>query len=113
MPDTRPISYNPVTGLYIYSAQEDGKEIVGYHQDDSLILETCAEMRKTDEDWHRGVKKELAHYASVPDSIIMKMWIEDKCNFYDPQQKERVGFLINTKYPECKVTTKTHKFRAR
>ena len=108
MPDKRPISYNPVTGLYIYSAQEDGKEIVGYEQDDSLILETCAEIRKTDDHWKRGVKAGLVHYASVSDKTIMAMWIEDKVNFYDPKQKKRVFHLLNTKYQDCKLTTKNH-----
>lgn len=105
------LNFDPVTGLITYSAQEDGKEIIGYKQDVEPILEVCAEMRKTDDFWNEGVKNSFVHYASVPDAIILRMWIEDKCNFYDKNERPRILRLINTKYPECKVTTKNHEIR--
>lgn len=111
MADKRLLRFDPFTGLSTYHAEEDGKDITYYEQDIEPTLEWCQRLRNDESVWKDGVKKGLAPYAFVPDSIILKMLAEDGVNFYDKHQSHKVFHLLNTKYKFCKVTTKTHEVK--
>lgn len=111
MADKRLLRYDPISGLATYHAEEDGKDITAYEQDIEPTLEWCQQLRNDPDVWKTGVKKGMAHYATVPAAIITKMWAEDGVNFYDKHQKDKVFHLLNTKYAFCKVTTKHHEVK--
>ncbi len=108
MTDRRVLSYNPHTGMTTYHAEEDGKQIISYEQDVSGALELAKALRNDEEYSKRGIKQELWHVATIPDSILMKVWVEEKCNPYTREGTKRLANIIHSKYPAFKVTTKKH-----
>ena len=98
--------YNPVKGLTTNFTHEDGKTHLEYVQDVEPTLELAKDLAKTDDHWKEGMKREMVHAAFVPDVLIMKMLNEDGVNFYDKSQTQRVLYLLDTKYPHFKTTTK-------
>lgn len=100
------LSFDPTTGLLTTTAYEDGRNIIKYEQDLQPFWDANAESRADTDRWKKGVKESLAHAAFVPDLVIVDMKTRFGVNFYDKDQRKRVLQLIETEYPNCKLTDK-------
>ena len=99
------LSYDPTKDLLVSTVYEDGVNKVIYEQDVTPYLDEAARWRNELHPDH-DKKEDIRHVAFVPDTVILRMWTEDGCNFYDKKQYKRVLQLLQTKYPACKTTTK-------
>ena len=95
------------TTYHKYDPVED-ETIITEIQDIEPFLKGANELRKDDDYSKTGIKKEMWHYARVPNSIIMRMKLEDGVDFYSPHQRKEMMRLINTKYAFCKTTRGFH-----
>ena len=85
---------------------EQGKVLIYREQDVQPYWDVNAEFRANSDRWRKGVKEGMAHAAFVPDVVIIDMKTRFGVNFYDKDQRKRVLQLIETEYPNCKVTDK-------
>ncbi len=98
-------------GLTIWDAREEGKEVIGYSQDVQPTVDFTQSLASDEDYTKRGIKESLWHYATIPDSVILKLWFEDGLNIYhalDTADERRLWNLLNTKYKIFKTTTKHH-----
>ena len=99
------LSFDPFSGLLTTTVEEDGKNHIIYDQDVQNHLDLAARCRnERHPDFDK--KDDIRHVAFVPDVVIVKMLTEDHVNFYDKDQRPQVLKLLETKYPNCKTTTK-------
>ena len=121
-PDNRPrfsmkrlLDFNPLSGEKVwfeYDQHIDSMTIT-HEQDVSKHLD-IAHARMIDENYTRkGVKNDLLHYAHVPNTVILKMKMEDGVDLFSKADEKRVFELLNTKYKRLKTTTKVHNVRNR
>lgn len=99
-------SFNPDSGMLVSTANEDGKDIFKYEQDLQPYWDVNAEFRANTERTRQGFKEGIYHAAFVPDLVIMDMKTRFGVNFFDKNERKRVLQLIETEYPNCKVTQK-------
>jgi hypothetical protein len=108
----RLLDHNPLTGetcWYDYSHHED-KAIITHEQKVDGILE-FAHGKSLSHATAKGIKKDLWHYARVPNSIILEMKTKHGVDFFDKNDEKRMFALLNTEYARFKVTEKTHNVR--
>ena len=92
--------------MVLYDAHEDGKEIVGYQQDITQVVELTQGLAKDDDHWKEGMKRSWVHAAIVPSVEIVRMLKEDGVNFYAKEDGKRVLQLLDTKYSYLKTVNK-------
>ncbi len=92
--------------MVLYDAHEDGKEVVGYQQDITDVVELTQSLAKTDDHWKEGMKRDWVHVAMIPDVVVVQMLTEDKVNFYAKHDSKRVLQLLDTKYAYLKTVNK-------
>ena len=104
------LDYDPLTRTTTYHEfdADENKTIITEVQDIQPFLELAKEARKNEDYSAQGIKNEMWHYGKIPNSIIAKMLAEDGVDVYNKAQSKEVIRLINTKYPECKMTRKNH-----
>jgi uncharacterized protein (DUF885 family) len=102
----RKLSFNPLTGLMVSTAHEDGRDIVKYEQDCEPFWDINAEYRANTERTRKGIKDGFMHAAFVPDLVIMDMLTKHGVNFYDKAQGKQVLKLLETEYTKCKTADK-------
>lgn len=77
------------------------------HEFDSVRpeLEASKELAKNDEHWDAGVKKEMVHYAHIPDAVLFK-W---HCEGIDIKDNKALLAMVNKReWAYLKNTTKHH-----
>jgi len=100
-------SKDEVTGLDTYWQYDDltGTFILEYRQDTEPLLEQNKAMANDDDYTKAGMKGEMWHYASVPNSLIVKWLVEDGIDFYDDNDWPKVLRKLND--PEYRYLTTT------
>ena len=80
------------SGLTIWDAREEGKEIIGYSQDVQPMVSFTQSLANDEDYTKKGIKEGLWHYATIPDSVVLKLWFEDDINLYTsldgPEEKK-------------------------
>ena len=104
------IDYDPwtLTATYHHYDELTDKTTIETVQDMEPFLQTANELRKDDDYSKQGIKKEMWHYAHLPNAIIDKMLLEDGVNVFERGQEKEVLRLLNTKYSIYKVTRGRH-----
>lgn len=98
-------------GLTIWDAREEGKEVIGYSQDVAPTVNFTQSLANDDDYTKQGIKEGMWHYATIPDSVVLKLWFEDGINIYtalDTPEEKKLWNLLNTKYKIFKTTSKHH-----
>ena len=111
----RLLDFNPLTGekVWFQYSEHDDQMAITHEQDVTPALE-IAHYRATDGDYSRkGIKEDWWHYAKVPNTIILKMKLEDGVDFFDKNDARRMFQLLNTKYKAFKMTSGNHSEWAR
>lgn len=101
---------NPLTGEKCYFEFDDHTDdvVLRHEQDVSGLLE-YSHARQVDDDYTRkGMKNDMWHYAKVPNIVYMDMLQRFGVDMFNPNHRKRFFELLNTEYPHCKTTTKTH-----
>jgi len=108
----RLLDFNPLTGekcWYDYSRHDDVATIT-HEQNVDGILE-FAHGKSISKATDKGIKRDMWHYARVPNAIIMEMKAKHGVDFFDPNDRKRMFALLNTEYARFKTTEKTHNVR--
>lgn len=85
--------YDKLTGLRTRIAVEDGQMRVNYEQDTSAAMERNEKLRNAEEYSKTGIKNEFWHVAHIPDSVCLKMMVEDGFDAYKADAKELMSHL--------------------
>jgi len=109
----RLFDYNPYSGVaeYFHYDEDTDTSYIETVQDVQPHLDFCKEMRNMPEVSKKGIKAGHWLYAHLPDYVIVKMMNEDGINPYDPNDAKKLGELIESKYPYCKLTDGKHKIK--
>lgn len=107
----RIIDFDPLTGMRVtfeYNHDNDTFTI-GHHQDAQPILEDN-KWALLDLDTHKKQsKREWAHYAKIPEIVILEWKAKFGVDFMEPNHWKKVMSLINSPdYRYLKRTTYTH-----
>ena len=104
------IDYDPLTLTATYHHYDDATDqtTIEVVQDMRPHLKAANELRKDDDYTKEGIKKEMCHYAHIPNEIITRMLWEDGVNVFEKGQEKEVLRLLNTKYSITKVTRGMH-----
>lgn len=109
MSNERLLEYDPYTGIKTYFSS-DGKDLMDwtfrYEFDDQAHHIDFSKALQNDPDyWKQGVKNDKAHYAHIPDAILLK-WHTEGVNINDPQA---LFEMVNKReYSYLKTTNKVH-----
>jgi hypothetical protein len=84
----RLLSYDRINGIKTFFSSH-GKDLndwtYRYEFDDvSPEVDASKELQKSDDHWNDGVKKDMVHYAHIPDSILLK-WHTEGVNINNPK----------------------------
>ena len=107
----RLIDYDPLTRESVWYDYDhtSGEMILHHHQDVGHIIE--ANKMRQNEDWYSkdGIKKNMWHYACIPNTVILKWKKEHGVDVFDKAHRRRMFKLLNDpEYKYLKVTTGTH-----
>lgn len=103
----RLFDYDPMAGYRTYFSEgEKGEWRFRYEFDDvAPSLDYSRGLANEPEHWKRGVKQEFAHYAHIPNGLLMK-WHVEGVNINDP--KALVEMVNKPEYSYLKVTDAFH-----
>ena len=106
MIESRFLDYDPITGVSrIFHWDEDNKQFhIETKQDVSSIIETNKELYKNDSYRQDGIKNEMLHKATIPESVQVK-WLQEGINLYNKDHWKKVKQKLNSsEYRYLKVT---------
>ena len=92
---TRWMDYDPLTDTTTEYAE----------QDVNTALDVTNDLRNDEQYWKDGVKKGMAHYASIP-ALLLEDWARKGVNINEPE--ELVKMVNRPEYAYLRVTTKIH-----
>ena len=106
----RLLDFNPVSGEKVWFQYDQSIDsmTITHEQDVSQHLDLAHEMAVDQNYTARGMKKDMWHYAHVPNTTVLKMLMEDGVDLSNKDHQKRAFELLNTKYKRCKTTEKTH-----
>ena len=90
--------YDPVTGVTTIETVQDVEP----------YLKRSRELRNDDDYSRKGIKNDMWHYASIPNSVIEKIMQDHGLNIFDKDHAKAVLRIINAEYPYLKTTRKHH-----
>lgn len=98
--------FDPLTGVKTIYAVEENKFVVKSVQDVEPILERNNALRNAEEYSRNGIKNNLWHTVHIPDSVCLKMKVEDGFDPYAATARELRAFLRRNrlKYANLFVT---------
>lgn len=103
--------YDPITGMWVtfeYDHSED-KFIIGHHQDTTAIIESNRQALLDTDSHRRQAKNEWAHYARIPNIVILEWRQKYGVDFFNLDHGKRVMQLLESpEYKDCKRTTYKH-----
>ena len=102
----RSIEYDHLTGLKTTTGFEDDKMKIRYEQDTEATFERLKRLRESPEYAKQGIKENFQHLMHIPDSVCMKMMVEDGINPYncDPKELHKHVLRNKDKYGMCLVS---------
>jgi len=77
-------------------------------QDVDPWLKQAKELKKDEDYSKRGIKNNLWHYATIPNSVITKLAVEHGVDVFNKDHTKKVMQLLNTEFPALKVTRGFH-----
>lgn len=101
---------NPDTGLVTTMAVEDGKLKIDYRQDTDPHLEYTQKLRNADGYAKQGIKSCLQHIGHIPESVCLKMMVEDGFDVYRAHASEVFAFLRKNRDKYSKLLVTAGKF---
>lgn len=105
------IDIDPLSGEQTWHHYDDATDttIIQSIQDVSQFLEQSKRL-KNDSDYSKnGIKKEMWHYATIPNVLISKFALEHGVDVFNKDHAHAVMRLLNTEYTALKNTTGKHK----
>lgn len=111
--DKRQLSYDPLTGveeIFHYDPITD-TTYLETKQDVEPILDVNKDLQNDDDYWKKGVKNDMAHYASIPIVVQMKWLSEYGMNNWPmkPGNEKLLFRLLNSpEWRYLKTTNKIH-----
>lgn len=105
----RLLDYNPLTGESTF-IQTDGDQMrVVHEQDVRGILDANKRLANEASVTRDGIKNDLLHYASIPNSLIIKWKQELGVDVFDKNDRKKVFSLLNSpEYKYLKTTALNH-----
>ncbi len=100
----RLLDYNPLTGESVVFNYDDATDVLTlvHEQDVSGIL---------DQNKALAADTDMLHYASVPNSVILKWQLEKGVDVFNTKHRKKVFKLLNDpEYRYLKTTSITHNF---
>lgn len=106
----RVLDHDPLTGITTYfDYTSDDQMHITTVQDVNEVLDKAADLRNNEGYSDRGMKRDMWHYARVPDVVALDMLQKHGVNMMtSPVDWKSVLHCINTHYPYLKTTTKHH-----
>lgn len=84
-----------------------------YDQDAEPILELNKAMANDTDYTHQGIKRDMWHYAQIPNGVAMKWLIEEGLDIYDDNAWPQIMRKLNDpQYAYLKTTHKNHSIHA-
>ena len=104
------IDFDPWTKTSTYHEYDEATDTTTIIdiQDIEPYLKRSYDLRKDDDYTRQGIKKDLWHYANIPNSYVTRMKREDGVDIFNKAQKKELMKLLNTKYSFLKATRKRH-----
>lgn len=106
----RLLDFNPLTGESVtFEYNPDDTMRITHNQDVSAILSANRDLANNDELTARGIKKDMWHYATIPNILIQKWKQEKGVDVFDKAHRKKVFSLLNSpEYAYLKTTRKHH-----
>ena len=86
--------------------EADDSITIGHHQDAETIIESNKWALQDLDQHKRAAKSEWAHYAKIPEIVIMEWKTKHGVDFWNPDHWQRCMELINS--PDYKFLKRTH-----
>lgn len=77
-------------------------------QDVEPWLRQARELKKDEDYSKQGIKRDLWHYATIPNAIITKFAVEHGIDVFNKDHSKAVMKLLNTEYTALKATRGFH-----
>lgn len=110
----RVLDYNPLTGesvIFDYNQTTDQLQLI-HKQDVDHILDRNKELAADTDRSKKQVKDDMLHYASIPNSVILKWQLEKGVDVFNPKHRKKVFQLLNDPdYRYLKTTTLKHDYK--
>jgi hypothetical protein len=106
----RLIDRDPVSGKEVWFDYDQNSDAMTITHTERVehVLDYCASMRQIPERTKTQIKKDLVHYAIVPEVIQLEMLHKHGVDFWNPNNKRKVYSLLNDDYARFKVTNIRH-----
>jgi hypothetical protein len=105
----RLLDFNPVTGEAVSLQFEGGSMRVVHEQDTKSILDANKRLANNDSLTRKGIKNDMLHYATIPNTLIVKWKQENGVDIFNPDHRGKMFRLLNhPDYKYLKTTTITH-----
>ena len=109
----RVLDYNPLTGESVVFNYDDATDVLTlvHEQDVSGILDQNKALAADTDRTKKQIKDDMLHYASVPNSVILKWQLEKGVDVFNTKHRKKVFKLLNDpEYRYLKTTSITHNF---
>ena len=102
----RLLDYNPLTGMSIsFEYNADDSITIGHHQDTTPVIEANKAALLDLDEHKRASKAEWAHYAKIPEIVILEWRAKYGVDFHNPNHFKKCMALLND--PEYKYLKRT------
>ncbi len=102
------IDKDPFTGVEHWVDSNEDKETRNWVQQDiEPVLDYTAALRN-DNLTDAGIKRDMWHYAQIPNVIVMKLLHEYGVNVFDRNDYPKLFKLLNTEFAYLKTTNLRH-----
>lgn len=103
------LDHNPLTGERVIFESGAGKMRLVHEQDVGEILDGNRRLANNVDLSKRGIKKDMWHYATIPNIVALKWKQEKGVDIFDPSHRKAMFKLLNDpEYAYLKTTTLTH-----
>ena len=107
----RILDYNPLTGMTVgFDFDHANDQIVITHSQDASAVIEDNKWALLDLDAHKqAAKDEWAHYAKIPEIVILEIKAKYGVDFFNPDHFKRFMSILNSPdYKNCKRTSYHH-----
>ena len=96
MSNSRILDYDPLTGIkkVFHWDESNGKFHIETLQDIEPILEMNKNLFNNNDYRKQGLKEDMVHYATIPESIQVQ-WLQEGINIYNKDHWPRVKAKLN------------------
>ena len=109
------LDYNPLTGESVVFNYDEASDVLtlSHQQDVSRILDQNKALANDSDRSKKQVKDDMLHYASIPNSVILKWQLEKGVDVFNTKHRKKVFKLLNDpEYRYLKTTNLKHYFNS-